>query len=166
MVQMHLPFFGLLLGVALLCCQCQTSSQSTATSNDVVLEHQRGACFGPCPIYVLQWRSDGSATLDIQKGFPDPGAESLSPGHYFRLANRSNASSLRDILRQAENIRFDTLGGRYDNPMIMDLPTIRTVINGVEVIDRFDGPDLATLYDDIKAWILNGDWASANNSNN
>lgn len=150
----------------LLLTQCSAPSPSVASSNEVVLEHQRGACFGPCPIYELQWHADGSATLHIQKGFPDPGAESLSPGHYFRNANAANAKSLKKVLKLADDIRFDTLGGRYDNPMIMDLPTIRTAIEGVEVIDRYKGPDLAALYDAIKTWILNGEWAANNDSNN
>lgn len=160
------PVACLLVASLFLFSQCRTASQGTASPTEIVLEHERGACFGPCPIYVLQWRADGSATLDLQKGFPDPGAESLSPGHYFCPANAANAKSLREVVKLAEEIRFDTLGGRYDNPMIMDLPTIRTAIDGVEVVDRYGGPDLALIYDAIKTWILNGDWVMKNDSNN
>jgi hypothetical protein len=44
--------------------------------------------------------------------------------------------------------------------MIMDLPTIRTRIDGVEVVDRFEGPDLVLLYDAIETWIRTDKWTA------
>ncbi len=145
---------------------CQQSGMLPAATGAVLIEHERGACFGPCPIFLLQWHDNGSASLNVQKGFPEDRDGKLSPGNYFRPASKSNQTAMAEILSLAEEMSFDTLGGRYDNPMIMDLPTIRTVVNGVEVVDRYKGPDLALLYDALSGWILSGNWEKEKDTNN
>lgn len=124
----------------------------------LVLEHQRGACFGPCPIFVLRAFDDGSATLSLQKVFPEDRGMKLPIGNYQMQASNGHAKRLDNILKNSDRLDFQNLGGTYDNPMIMDLPMIRTRIRDVEVIDRYKGPGLESLYQAIELFILNGDW--------
>ena len=138
---------------------CATVPHGSAdTMPQLVLEHQRGACFGPCPIFLLRAFDDGSATLSLQKVFPEDRGVKLPIGDYQMQASNGHAKSLDSILKKSDRLDFQNLGGTYDNPMIMDLPSIRTRIRDAEVIDRYKGPGLESLYQAIELFILNGDW--------
>lgn len=148
----------LMLLIVLSSCAERGNTATPAEAEGTRLIHERTMCFGPCPAFELTWNGDGSALLKISKGFPDDEGAKLSPGHYFRDASAENRKALLDILALSHSMNFADLGGTYDNPMIMDLPTIRTRIDGVEVVDRFEGPDLVLLYDAIETWIRTGTW--------
>lgn len=148
----------LVLLIILFSCAQRGNTVTATEANGVRIVHERTMCFGPCPAFELIWNGNGSAFLKISKGFPDDEGERLSPGHYFRDASAENLKALKDILALSHSLNFAELGGTYDNPMIMDLPTIRTTIDGVEVVDRFEGPDLVLLYDAIETWIRTGKW--------
>ncbi|MGB1075166.1 MAG: DUF6438 domain-containing protein [Flavobacteriales bacterium] len=131
---------------------------SSDTIPQLILEHQRGACFGPCPIFLLRVFDDGSATLSLQKVFPEDRGARLPVGDYQMVASNGQVQNLGSILKKSDRLDFENLGGTYDNPMIMDLPSIRTRIRDVEVIDRYEGPGLESLYEAIELFILDGEW--------
>ena len=112
------------------------------------LLYQRTPCFGPCPAFELEVSADGSARFNGKRN-------TLPIGQHTAIWNADN---LRTLAAVAHNVRFKSKAGRYDNPLITDLPAKRIVLAGHDLYDRFDGPDIDALYTALDSLISKTDW--------
>jgi len=112
--------------------------------------YERTHCFGPCPVFRAAFFPDGTAQLEVIRPFPDGPLIKLSPGRYRGLWVLPDRSAVLDI---ADDLQYGGLASEYDNPRVMDVPSVITEINGHVVRNRFGGPDLAKLYGALDHWL-------------
>lgn len=101
-----------------------------------VLYYERTVCFGRCPSFVFTAMSDGSCTYN-GRNFVD------RIGEYTGVID---PMQFKAVFQIAEELNYSSLDDKYDNPMVTDLPATITGVNGKQVINRYQGPDLKKLY--------------------
>lgn len=115
-----------------------------------VVRYERTHCFGPCPVFRAVFHPDGSAQLEVIRPFPDGPLSKLTPGRYRGLWVLPDRSAVLDI---ADDLQYAELESEYDNPRVMDVPSVITEIGGHVVRNRFGGPDLGRLYGALDQWL-------------
>ncbi len=102
------------------------------------LRMEKGPCFGSCPVYNLDVKSDGTAVLEAIRFMPKEGMllAQLPP---------VEIDSLKELLVTREFFALDSI---YDNPSLSDLPATKVSLEvGREkelnktVIGRYDTPE-------------------------
>ncbi len=146
-------FLGSLLGLGWMlelgCGQRPLASDSIQWERSLV-RYERTHCFGPCPVFRAAFHPDGTAQLEVIRPFPDGPLSKLMPGRYRGLWVLPDRSAVLDI---ADDLQYGSLASEYDNPRVMDVPSVITEINGHVVRNRFGGPDLAKLYGALDRWL-------------
>lgn len=109
---------------------------------------ERTFCFGRCPVYKMKIYADGFVEYE--------GIQNMDmTGKYTTTIDKGQLSA---ILKQAEDIKFYEMEDRYDDEMIMDLPsTTVTVVNDSgklkSVFCRYNFPKrvnlLAEMFDNL-----------------
>ena len=107
--------------------------------------YKKTMCFGPCPAFTFEVTATGAATLSIDRPLRESSLSELPPGAYQAQMTDANAWNAR-INAAAEQVHYTTLDSLYDNPRVTDLPATITEWNGKSVTNRYNGPDLTTLY--------------------
>ena len=107
--------------------------------------YKKTMCFGPCPAFTFEVTTTGAATLSIDRPLRESSLSELPPGAYQAQMTDANAWNAR-INAAAEQVHYTTLDSLYDNPRVTDLPATITEWNGKSVTNRYNGPDLTTLY--------------------
>lgn len=113
-----------------------------------VIYYERTVCFGTCPSFVFTIDSHGSATYE-GRNFVD------LIGKY---SGESSPVDIASVTKVAKEMGYDTLQTSYDNPLVMDLPSTITVINGKKVLNRYQGPALEGLYNQLDQIISEINW--------
>lgn len=125
-----------------------SESTTEQTSTDIVIEsepapptdpfvyYERTHCFGTCPVFVFTMNYDGTCYYE-GRNFVD------RIGSYKAQAPDALTGRIRDAAQRVNYFELDSL---YDEPMLMDLPAVITKIDGKEVVLRYNGPDLRSLY--------------------
>ena len=135
---------GLLCSLAFGCCRQTTNLTSTVEAFTPAL-YKKTMCFGPCPAFTFEVNTTGSVTLTIDRPLRESPLSELPSGSY--LAQMNDASAWNDRMSAAaEQVNFASLDSLYDNPRVTDLPATITEWNGKSVTNRYNGPDLTTLY--------------------
>jgi len=136
---MNVTAFALLLG---LCSLAGCSAPEHVAVSARALRFEQTPCFGPCAVFVLEVAETGEATLAIRKPFLEGALMHLQIGTY-----RGEVSDVLHsaVVRAAEQVKFETLDARYDNPRIMDLPSTKYSVGTHAVEQRYGGPDLSVL---------------------
>ena len=135
---------GLLCSLGLGCARETTHLTSTVEAHKPAL-YKKTMCFGPCPAFTFEVNITGSATLTIDRPLRESPLSELPPGAYQAEMTDASAWNAR-IKEAAEQVHYTTLDSLYDNPRVTDLPAVITEWNGKSVTNRYNGPDLTTLY--------------------
>jgi hypothetical protein len=122
-------------------------------AKDTALYYQRTACFGTCPIFRLTIFGDGRAEY-YGENFTD------LLGRYEARPHRDEIIKIIDMAERIGYRQFDDL---YDEPLIMDLPSVITQVNtdGYRkgIFDRYNAPkQLRSLYEVFDEFIANTEW--------
>jgi hypothetical protein len=148
-------YFSLLLLVVLASCSAESDISTSTPPLDVSVSLQKTPCYGTCPVYNFQALNDGRATLRVDRFAEDVLGKNLDHGDY---SGTVEISDLELITTYAEESGYFDLLNKYDDPMVMDLPAAITTIDGHNVFNRFEGPDLEGLYILIEHTISKIDW--------
>lgn len=105
-------------------------------STDPFVYYERTHCFGTCPVFVFTMNYDGTCYYE-GRNFVD------RIGSYKAQAPDALTGRIRDTAQRVNYFELDSL---YDEPMVMDLPSVITRIDEKEVVMRINGPDLRDLY--------------------
>ena len=133
-------FFSLVSG-----CAGETNHLTSTAEAFKPARYKKTMCFGPCPAFTFEVTSTGAATLSIDRPLRKSPLSELPLGAY--QARMTDASAWNDrINAAAEQVHYATLDSLYDNPRVTDLPSTITEWNGKSVTNRYNGPDLTTLY--------------------
>ncbi|MFM1932297.1 MAG: hypothetical protein RL226_1600, partial [Bacteroidota bacterium] len=114
----------------------------------MVLYYERTSCFGTCPSFTFAVSSSGAATYEGRNFVNRIG----------KYTGQIEYTQIYRIIRTSERYGYDTLQTSYDNPMVMDLPSVITEINGKRVENRYRGPDLEALYSEFDTLIEQVNW--------
>lgn len=120
---------------------------------DTVIYYQRTMCFGTCPAFTFIALDNGQCLYTGQNYVDLIGS----------YKGRYSAKALDDVYAAAEAVGYDTLQAKYDNPMVTDLPSVITEINGKRVINRYRGPNLKRLYSALDSLVSGVNWQGGNN---
>jgi len=112
------------------------------------LVYERTPCFGPCPAFELEVDVDGSARFHGRRNIRPEGNQ---------VAIWSDGD-MRAIAEAAHEVGFRTKTGRYDNPLVTDLPSKKIILGGHDLLDRVDGPDVDALYAALDSLISITEW--------
>ena len=123
------------------------SADSSSTTEDraLAVHYQKTLCFGPCPAFTFTVAPSGRAALEVIRPLREAPLDALEPGHY--AAELNDLTSWNERVRLAmDAVNYAQLDSLYDNPRVTDLPATITICGGKSVTNRYNGPDLATLY--------------------
>ncbi len=118
---------------------------------------EKTPCFGKCPVYKAVIRSDGFATWDGRMNVSRTG----------RYEGRVDAATIREIRRQAHEIRFLDLAHKYPvDQVVTDLPeTVLTIQFGdmVKVVrNQYGAPaTLKSFQSYVEGLLAAVDWQPA-----
>ena len=142
-------FLGNLLVLAacalLSSCAEQASSVAFEATEFLPALYKKTMCFGPCPAFTFEVAESGSAKLSIDRPIRSGPLSKLAPGPYHAQMTDAYAWNT-SIAVAAEAVQYSNLDSLYDNSFITDLPATITEWNGKSVTNRYNGPDLTTLY--------------------
>lgn len=146
---MRKSLFGL-IGLGLFCslilgCARETAHLTSTEEAFMPAFYKKTMCFGPCPAFTFEVTATGAATLSIDRPLKESPLSELPPGAYQSQMTDASAWNGR-INAAAEQVHYTTLDSLYDNPLVTDLPATITEWNGKSVTNRYNGPDLTTLY--------------------
>ena len=139
-----------LLALGLFCslvfgCASETNYLTSTAEEYKPALYKKTMCFGPCPAFTFEVTATGAATLSIDRPLRESPLSKLPLGAY--QAQMTDPSAWNDrISAAAEQVHYTTLDSLYDNPRVTDLPATITEWNGKSVTNRYNGPDLTTLY--------------------
>jgi len=119
---------------------CSAPRESAATR--AALRFEQTPCFGPCAVFVLDVSEAGNGTLTVRKPFLEGPLVHIEAGVYRGKVSKELTSA---VMQAAEQVQFETLEARYDNPRIMDLPSTLYTVGTHSVEQRYGGPDLSAL---------------------
>ena len=146
---MRQTLFGLyglgLVWMLILGCARETTLLTSTEEAFMPAFYKKTMCFGPCPAFTFEVTASGAATLAIDRPLRESPLSELPLGVYQAQMTDATAWNAR-IKAAAEQVRYATLDSLYDNPRVTDLPATITEWNGKSVTNRYNGPDLTTLY--------------------
>ncbi len=136
--------WGLFCFLILGCTRETTNLASTENAFHPAL-YKKTMCFGPCPAFTFKVTATGAATLSIDRPLRGTPLSELPLGSYRAQITDAGAWNVR-IHAAAQEVEYSSLDSLYDNPYITDLPATITEWEGKSVTNRYNGPDLTTLY--------------------
>jgi hypothetical protein len=148
-----------ILSLVLLACggkKEEQASQDIPPQEDyMMIYYERTPCFGTCPHFEFKAFASGKCNYE-GKRFVE------MEGHFTATAK---AKDLQAIMAVADEIGFYDLDARYDNKMVMDLPSVKVELtkdgNTKSVLNRYKGPEeLDQLYKELDDLIAGLDWKS------
>lgn len=146
--------------VGLLACGTQALIPA---SKDASLFFEKTMCFGLCPAFTFELFSDGTAQLVITRPFRESRLEVLETGRFdCRIDASAAASILHNIQKTATQLGYAQLDSLYDNPRVTDLPSTITEIDGHRVTNRYGGPPMNSLYEQLQIVMDDLDWQPLN----
>lgn len=80
--------------------------------------------------------------MTVRKPFLEGPLVHIEAGVYRGKVSKELTSA---VMQAAEQVQFETLEARYDNPRIMDLPSTLYTVGTHSVEQRYGGPDLSAL---------------------
>jgi predicted nucleic acid-binding Zn finger protein len=107
-------FYALLVGVFVAVTSCKSAKYSFKAPNDFAVQIERTACFGTCPIFVMNINNKGEVDY---KGIKFVKNE----GHFTK---RLPDATFKAIVEQVQNSKIWELNDSYDNQGISDLPSL------------------------------------------
>ena len=110
-------------------CSCTTINKTDRDKKSII-ELERTACFGKCPIYKIEILSNGKAIYTGKKFVDNIGV------FEFKI----NTSAIKEILEYAEEIKFFSMKDEYTRP-VSDLPTTFIRIKTKSVKNHIGGPN-------------------------
>ena len=131
----------------LLVCGCARKTTHLTSTEEAFMPalYKKTMCFGPCPAFTFEVTATGAATLSIDRPLRGTALSELPLGSY--RAQLTDASVWNESIHSAaKEVQYSSLDSLYDNPFITDLPATITVWEGKSVTNRYNGPDLTTLY--------------------
>ena len=145
-----MPRFGIgWISLVLACfswgCAVSTDAPTTGTTKALPVHYQKTMCFGPCPAFTFAVDLSGKAELEVVRPLQEVPLDALAPGHYAAQLQDVNAWNAR-VHEALESVHYTQLDSVYDNPRVTDLPATITICYGKSVTNRYNGPDLTTLY--------------------
>ena len=146
---MRKSLFGL-FGLGLFCslvfgCARETTILTSTAEVFIPAFYKKTMCFGPCPAFTFEVTATGTATLSIDRPLKESSLSELPPGAYQAEMTDASAWNAR-MNAAAEQVNYASLDSLYDKPRVTDLPAVITEWNGKSVTNRYNGPDLTTLY--------------------
>lgn len=146
---MRQTLFGM-LGFGMACCLIlgctrETASMASTEQGFQPARYKKTMCFGPCPAFTFEVTATGTAALSIDRPLRGTPLSELPVGSYRAQLTDARAWNER-IHAAAQDVQYSSLDSLYDNPFITDLPATITVWEGKSVTNRYNGPDLTTLY--------------------
>jgi hypothetical protein len=97
------------------------------------IKMERSACFGSCPVYTIEIKSNGEITYNGERYVETKGKQKLQ-------LSKSEINALKDAISES---RFYSLNDRYDGN-ITDLPattiTLKTITGEKSVYDYYMAP--------------------------
>ena len=120
------------------------------------LSYRRTMCFGPCAAFTFVLEENGMAELSLIRGAHNTPLEALAPGNYRGTMTMSDPTDFVAMLKAVNYFQLDSV---YDNPRVMDLPAIETIIDGYSVYNRYQGPELEALYTLLDSMLFSVNWA-------
>ena len=150
-------FYILLFSISCAFAACCTNSNvsETVVPQEISIALQKTMCFGTCPSYNFIALSDGSASLTMGRFAEDVMGRTLDQGNY---SGSVAFTDIERIIAIANSLNYFQLSERYDDDMLMDLPSAISRINGHTVFNRYDGPNLDELYTEIEKLMASTDW--------
>lgn len=124
------------------------SLEAAVSPTDTLVYYRRTPCFGRCPSFELIVYRNRTARYDGQN-FVN------RIGKYTGKVSEENITVLMEL---AEDMGYFQLKDVYDNRFITDLPATITEIDGKRVMNRYEGPDLSRLYNQLDTLIENTPW--------
>ena len=131
----------------LLVCGCARKTTYLTSTEEAFMSalYKKTMCFGPCPAFTFEVTATGAATLSIERPLRGTALSELPLGSYRAQLTDARAWN-EPIHAAAKKVQYSSLDSLYDNPFITDLPATITVWEGKSVTNRYNGPDLTTLY--------------------
>ena len=108
---------------------CGITNDSLPNNTESIIQLQRTACFGKCPIYKIEIFSDGSGIYTGTRFVEHIGITK------FKISE----SDVNNILEYANKIGFEKLEDEYSEP-ITDLPTTYITIKNKKIKDYAGAP--------------------------
>lgn len=105
-------------------------------------------CYGSCPAFKLDMQADGTVYFH--------GRAHTQPLGKYRT--QWSPADLSKLAKTAVDVQLHKKAGVYDNPMVMDLPSIRLHFGKYRVLDRIDGPDIKAFYSVLDSLISASNW--------
>lgn len=139
-----LLFAGFLLTAA----ACSGPNRYLSSDSEPWLQYERSPCFGPCPAFTLTVEANGHARFS--------GRRNASPEGKHEA--QWSQQDLQILAVTAHAVQLHRHEGRYDNPLISDLPSVTLQFGGVTVFDRVDGPPIDALYKSLDSLIAATAW--------
>jgi len=152
----------LLVAVSAFACKGKKNASNDAPVNEakqeqpekaIALFYQRTACFGTCPIFKFSLFSDNTCLYEGENFVDRIGT----------FTGKGDRDELIKVIDAAERIGYRDFDDVYDNPMIMDIPSVLTQVNTdgkmKSCFDRYKGPaQLDLLYEAFDQLILTIEW--------
>jgi hypothetical protein len=143
------PFFSMGAATLLFALSgCAGPKTYLASDDEPWLVYERTPCFGPCPTFELEVDRTGVARFHGRRNVKPEGNQ---------VANWSE-QDMQAVADAAHAVNFRTKTGRYDNPLVTDLPSKHIRLAGHDVVDRFEGPDIEALYSVLDSLIETTEW--------
>ncbi|MEZ4774974.1 MAG: DUF6438 domain-containing protein [Bacteroidia bacterium] len=141
------------------CKSSKKASTQAAFPEDFELTIQKTGCHGRCPVYFLSVSANGEV---LYQG--DAFVDKL--GRYKKVLTQETLFALVSELEQAN---FWEMEEEYNNPAVMDLPSVITTctMNGrtKKVVNRFEAPEIVSaLQEKLDHLIGDGDYLPAEKS--
>lgn len=132
---------------------------SEEAESEFLISYERGYCFGMCPVFKSEIKSDGSATYE-GINFVD------NMGLHRGSLTKENCDK---IIEKLKEINYFQLDSAYDNPAVMDIPSVTTsaALNGEThtVFDRWQAPkEIKSLYQLLDSIYLTVEWTPTLNN--
>jgi len=143
------PFFSMGAATLLFALSgCAGPKTYLASGDEPWLVYERTPCFGPCPAFELEVDRTGAARFH--------GRRNVKPeGNQVATWSEQDMQAVADA---AHAVDFRTKTGRYDNPLVTDLPSKHIRLAGHDVVDRFEGPDIEALYSVLDSLLETTEW--------
>jgi len=106
--------YTLMIGFLLTIISCKSAKSSFKAPDDFAVQIERTACFGTCPIFVMNINNKGDVDYNGVKFVKNEG----------QFAKKLPNATFKTIVEQVQNSKVWELKESYDNQGISDLPSL------------------------------------------
>jgi len=122
--------------------------EAPVSPTDTLVYYRRTPCFGRCPSFELIVYQNRTASYEGQNFVNRIG----------KYTGEVSEENIKVLMELAEDMGYFQLDDVYDNRFVTDLPATITEIDGKRVMNRYEGPDLSRLYNQLDTLIENTPW--------